>query len=117
MDNLGIEIGATAAGVTVMKLTGPLTLKNLFEFQESARSTGQAPMVIDLGGVPYMDSAGLGAVLGIMASCERTGRGFAIAGICERVRTLFQITHVDMLIPAFETVAIASAQFVKAANA
>ena len=108
---LTIEIEKTSSGVTVIRLRGPLTMKDLFEFQESARSETGAPVVIDLTEVPYIDSAGLGAILGVMASCERNGRRFGITGACDRVRTLFHITHVDTLIPSFQNVAIAAAQF------
>jgi hypothetical protein len=53
--------------------------------------------------VPYMDSAGLGAMLGVLASCQWQDRGFAVSGLSERIRTLFQVTHVDGLIPVFST--------------
>lgn len=106
-----IEVEKTPSGVTVIRLRGPLTMKDLFEFQESARPEAAGSVVIDLTEVPYIDSAGLGAMLGVMASCERNGRRFGIIGACDRVRTLFHITHVDTLIPSFDNVAAAAAQF------
>jgi anti-sigma B factor antagonist len=104
MDQLSIEVATAASGVQILRLTGPLTLNTLFEFQDLARSGPGQSIIVDLSGVPYMDSAGLGAMLGVLASCQRQDRGFAVTGLSERIRTLFQVTHVDGLIPVFSTV-------------
>lgn len=86
-----------------MKLIGPLTLSTLFEFQTTSRKETVRPIIIDVASVPYMDSAGLGSVISLFASCQRTNRGFGITGISERIRTLFEVTHVDGLLPCFPT--------------
>src|SRR5262249_49586642 len=51
---------------------------NVFEFQNTARSETSRPIIVDLTDVPYMDSVGLGSILGVFASCQRTSRGFAL---------------------------------------
>ncbi|HML16806.1 MAG TPA: STAS domain-containing protein [Bryobacteraceae bacterium] len=86
-----------------MKLNGPLTLSTLFEFQTTSRKETVKPIILDVANVPYMDSAGLGSVISLFASCQRTNRGFGITGISERIRTLFEVTHVDGLLPCFPT--------------
>ena len=111
MYELTIEIDKIPSGVTVIRLRGPFTMKDIFEFQDSARSETAGPILIDLAEVPYVDSAGLGAMLGVMASCDRSGRSFGISGACDRVKTLFQVTRVDALIPSFESVTAADAWF------
>lgn len=92
-----------------MKLTGPLTIQTLFEFQDVARQQTEKPVIIDVTGVPYMDSAGLGSVVSVFTSCQRTGRGFAVIGLSDRIRTLFKITHVDGLLPVFASLELAEA--------
>jgi len=92
-----------------MKLTGPLTIQTLFEFQDVARQEIEKPVIIDLAGVPYMDSAGLGSVVSVFTSCQRNGRGFAVTGLSDRIRTLFQVTHVDGLLPVFASLELAEA--------
>ena len=86
-----------------MKLTGPLTLRTLFDFQEAARHEASRAIIIDLAGVPYMDSAGLGSMISVYAACQRTKRGFAIINLPDRIRTLFEMTRVDGLLPCFAT--------------
>jgi len=94
--------------VQLIKLSGPLTLRTLFEFQEAARHHA-GPLVVDAAGVPYMDSAGLGALIGIFASCQRTGQKFGISSVPERVQVLFEMTGVAGMLPCFATVEDAEA--------
>jgi anti-sigma B factor antagonist len=85
-------------GYERMKLEGPLTLATLFELQESLRKNPAPKMIIDLSGVPYIDSAGLGALLSFHASCKRSGREYALAGMAARVYTMFAASKVDKLV-------------------
>ena len=117
MKELKIESETRASGVKTFRLTGPLTLGAVFEFQDLARADADLAVIIDLSGVPYMDSAGLGAVLGIMASCQRKHRGFGITGATERIQTLFTVAGVNGLIPAFDSVELAERQLSSAASA
>jgi stage II sporulation protein AA (anti-sigma F factor antagonist) len=82
-------------------------LKVLFDFQDLIRRDQSDKLILDLSGVSYMDSAALGAILGAYASCERTGRGFAVAGVSPRVLTMFEVAGVDKLVPRFENVEVA----------
>jgi anti-sigma B factor antagonist len=103
-EDLRIDIINRPSGVQVIRLSGPLTLRTLFEFQELARRHAEHPLVVDAAGVPYMDSAGLGALIGIFASCQRTGQKFAISGVPERVKVLFEMTGVSGLLPCFVSI-------------
>jgi anti-anti-sigma factor len=103
-EDLKIELTTTPKGVRVMKLTGPLTLKTLFDFQTVARTETTHPVVVDVAGVPYMDSAGLGSVISVFASCQRTQRGFGMVGVSDRIKTLFEVTHCDGLLPCFDSI-------------
>jgi anti-sigma B factor antagonist len=114
---LTIESETGASGVKIFRLIGPLTLSSMFEFQALAREDHNAAVVVDLSGVPYMDSAGLGAILGIMASCQRKNRGFGITGATERIQTLFTVAGVTGLIPIFDSVELAERQLSSTASA
>ena len=95
----------------VLALEGPLTLNTLFEFQDLVRTIHSPRLIIDLAGVPYMDSAGLGSVLGAFASCERHGRQFAVANVCPRIVTLLRVAHVDTILPRYDSVEAAQAKW------
>jgi len=92
-------------------LTGPLTLTNLFELQTELRSTPPAPFtIIDLAGVPYMDSAGMGLLMNQYVRCQTRGAKLVVSGANSRVMDLFKITKVDMILPLAATIEEAQAQ-------
>jgi anti-anti-sigma factor len=87
-----------------MKLTGPLTLQNIFEFQNELATNKPPMMIFDLNDVPYMDSAGIGVLINYYVSAERNGRKMALAGVNERVDALLVLTKVQKLLRSFKTV-------------
>ncbi len=109
MDPLEIRAADGPNGLRALYLAGPVTLNTLFEFQDRLRKEQGTGLILALADVPYMDSAGLGAILGAYASCQRHGRGFALANVSQRVLTLLQIAKVDTLVPQFESVDAAMA--------
>jgi len=95
--------------VRVLKLTGPFTLRDVFEFQGTVRA-GVAPItLIDLTEVPYMDSASLGSLLGFHVSCERDGRKYTLVGASDRLQTLFRVSGVQGLLHCRATLTDAAA--------
>jgi anti-sigma B factor antagonist len=88
-----------------------LTLRTLFEFQDLVRGLECTHLIIDLSRSPYMDSAGLGSVLGAYTSCQRTGKGFALADVSPRIVTLLQLARVDSIVPRYSSVEDAERQF------
>ncbi len=65
--------------------------------------------MIDAERIPYMDSAGLGAMIGVFASCHRTGQKFAISNVPDRVQVLFEMTGVKGMLPCFDSIEAAEA--------
>ena len=111
-EDLQIEIVTRPSGVELIRLSGPLTVRTLFEFQEAARMHSEHPLIVDAEQVPYMDSAGLGAIIGIFASCQRTGQKFAISSVPERVLVLFEMTGVKDMLPCFSSIDEAEASVI-----
>lgn len=89
----------------------------MFAFQSLFREPDLKGCIVDLTEVPYMDSAGLGVLLGHFAHAERNGVKFAIVGVSPRIRTIFEITHTDQVLPIYPAAQDAMATFAKAANA
>jgi len=110
MSEFQIQRTEGANGACILRPVGPLTLQSVFQFQSAARAESERPIVVDLTEVPYMDSVGLGSILGVFASCQRTRRGFAVAGVAARVRTLFEVAKADRIIVVCDTAEAAEAQ-------
>jgi len=96
-------------GTAILELTGPLTLGNLFTFQEELKTATPGVLIMDLSKSPYMDSAGLGSLLRFHVSAEKRGGKLLLSGVDERVRALFETTKVDSLLKIFPSVEAAEA--------
>jgi anti-sigma B factor antagonist len=100
-----------SAGTCIFCLTGPLTLRNLFEFQAELRgNTPPALTVIDLAGVPYMDSAGMGLIMNHYVRCQTKGAKLIVTAANNRVMDLFRVTKVDTVLPLATTIEEAEAR-------
>ncbi|HWE84252.1 MAG TPA: STAS domain-containing protein [Terracidiphilus sp.] len=95
----------SSAGTRVVSMTGPITLPNVFAFQDALRA-GEPPRVciLDLSHVPYMDSAGMGAVINYFTHCRRNNIRMVVAGVSSRVGELFKMTGVDSVIPMTDSI-------------
>ncbi|MGA2831459.1 MAG: STAS domain-containing protein [Terracidiphilus sp.] len=100
-----------APDTVIFRFAGPLTLRNLFRLQERLREV-ELPRVtiLDFSGVPYMDSAGMGAVINHYVHCQNGGARLVAAGVNSRVMELFKLTKVDTVIPLAGTVEEAEAK-------
>lgn len=95
---LQIERVDDAGGASVIfRLHGPLLLGNFFSFQSLVRSDQSKLLVVDMSDVPYIDSAGIGCLVGAHVSREHSGRKLVIAGVTERLLNMLKATKVDQL--------------------
>ena len=100
-----------SADTHVFALSGPLTLRNMFEFQSELRNSPLPKLTIfDLAEVPYMDSAGMGLVMNHYTHCQSRGVKFVVAAANGRVMDLFKVTKVDMVLPLAASVEEAQAK-------
>lgn len=114
MQNEKLRITASPADpqtATVLKISGPMLLGNLFDFQAAVRAESAPLVVLDLTEVPFMDSAALGSVVNAHISYVNHRRRLMLAGVSDRVATLLKVTNVDRVFAIYPTVseALASA--------
>lgn len=99
---LQIEDSGPHEGCRVLCLKGPLIISNLFQFQSTVRANTTSFLILDLTEVPYVDSAGVGALVGAYVTHDK-GRRLALAGVTERVRNTMRVTHVEQFFQFYET--------------
>jgi anti-anti-sigma factor len=105
VETLTIElIPGTPEGVRIIRLAGPFTLTSIWEFQSLIRDGTERITIVDFNGVPYMDSAALGSVMGLHASCQRLQRKYGLAGVNARLQTLFTVAGVNGILATYPTV-------------
>jgi anti-sigma B factor antagonist len=102
---------STVPDTHIFALNGPLTLRNMFEFQSELRSSPPPRLTIfDFAGVPYMDSAGMGLVMNHYVHCQASGARLVVAAANGRVMDLFKVTKVDTVLPLATSVEEAEAK-------
>lgn len=107
---LEIEKIENVPGTTVLRLHGPLLLGNFFPLQTMVRSDDAGLLVLDVSDVPYLDSAGIGCLVGAHVSRDSSGRKLVLVGANDRLLASLKVTKVDQLFTIVPTVEQALAQ-------
>ena len=94
-DPLTIQDLSTSDHKRVLKLTGPLTITNLFDFHKLVRTDSSPRLILDLTNVPFVDSAGVGALVGAYAHHQKAGQSVTLVGVNDRVRGLLKVMQAD----------------------
>lgn len=68
-------------------------------------------LVLDLSGITYMDSSGIGQLVSAFKKCSIEDRHFAIAGLTANVSQLLSITKLDHVFKICENVEQAKTDF------
>jgi anti-sigma B factor antagonist len=96
----------TDRNVAIFTLEGEIdlhyapVLRALFQAKAKARTPA---LVLDLTGVPYIDSTGLAAIIEYFRdACSYAGI-LCLAGLNEQLKSIFEIVRLDKAIPMFET--------------
>lgn len=87
-------------GEAVLHLRGELVLSDRDSFDGVAKEAlkpGVAALVVDLSGLEYMDSAGLGMLLTLREQSENLGVNVALRGAGGEVRELLELARFDTL--------------------
>jgi anti-sigma B factor antagonist len=103
------DVTGAPAGQRVLRLSGPILLSNFFQFQAMVRASTAPTLILDLTQVPYIDSAGIGALVGAYVNHQKDGRRLALVGVTQRVRDTMKVAHVEQFFPFYDTVTAAQA--------
>ncbi|MCW4386098.1 STAS domain-containing protein [Salinibacterium sp. SYSU T00001] len=71
-------------------------------------ASGSPRIVVDLSEVTFMDSSGLGALIGSLKSARQAGGDMRIAAAGEQVRAVLKLTNLDRILAPHDTVEDAS---------
>lgn len=92
-------------GQRILCFQGPIVLGTLFQFQSAIRAKDARALILDFTSVPYIDSAGVGALVGAYVTHNKDGRSLALVGVSARIHAALEVTHVDQFFRFFDTVA------------
>lgn len=69
---------------------------------------GSSRIIVDLSGVGFIDSSGLGALIGSLKSARQAGGDVRISGPGEQVRAVLRLTNLDRILAPYDTIEEAS---------
>ena len=96
-----------AGGATVIEANGRLDMvaaPQLKALVQSAVGAAKTPVVVELSGVQFMDSTGLGALISGLRATRQVGSDLRIAGATSQVLAVLQMTRIDRVIPPYANV-------------
>jgi anti-sigma B factor antagonist len=92
-------------GVAVVDLSGRITLGDgtgdIRETMKKLIQSGQKKILLNLGDVTYMDSAGLGELVGAYASVANAGGVIKLVNAQKKVSDLLSVTKLYTVFQAF----------------
>ncbi len=89
----------------VCRPVGELDAYNVAQFREALTGLATSKrLLIDLSEVPFMDSAGLGALIGGIRKVREAGGDVAVACSRPTLTRLLHTTGFDRIVPVTETV-------------
>ena len=98
------DFEGSVPGQRVLRLQGPVVLGTLFQFQAAIRAKSVPTLIIDFTNVPYIDSAGIGALVGAYVSHNKEGHKLALVGVNDRLITALKVTRVEQFFQIYNSV-------------
>ena len=104
--------------ITIVKVSGDITLNKggdvlLKDKIQSLLQQGRKKLLVDLGNVSYVDSAGLGQLVQVHATCSNHGGALKILNLTKRLKDLLVVTKLLTVFDTYENEAEALASFDK----
>ncbi|WP_431835960.1 STAS domain-containing protein [Cellulomonas sp. Y8] len=94
-------------GAAVLRVQGRLTMAAAGELKAAVDrevAEGRTLVVVDLAETAFLDSSGLGALVGGLRTARAAGGDLRIAGVGQQVRTVLELTTMDRVLRPYATV-------------
>lgn len=94
-------------GVVVLALEGRLNMVSTGRFREVIHEVvegGGTRLAVDLSGVEFVDSSGLGALVSGLKTTRQAGGDLRIVGANDQVRLVLGLTNLERVLTPFATV-------------
>lgn len=108
-----ISLDTPSDGVAVLHLEGRLDLVSAATVKSEilrAVEQGRARVVIDLKGVSFVDSSGLGALIGGLRAARTAGGDLRIANPGPQARMILELTTLDRVLAPHDNIEAAIAR-------
>lgn len=106
----------TSGDVTVVTITGDITLNKggdvlLKDKIQSLLQQGRKKLLLDLGNVSYVDSAGLGQLVQVYATTKHHGGSLKIVNLTKRLKDLLVVSKLLTVFDSYDSESEALSSF------
>lgn len=95
--------GSTDA-LAIFQLKGKLSLETVNEFIQKLRPEPAQHLILDMSGVTFLDSAGVGALVSLFVNRRNHGKTFALAALAPQSSAVVTVAGLQNLLPIYKTV-------------
>jgi len=104
------KLPSSNENLTVYAASGKLSLETVNQFLPGLRAETAQRLVLDMSGVSFLDSAGVGALVSLFVSRRNHGKEFALAALQPQAVAVVTVAGLQNLLPIHKTVAEAGAK-------
>lgn len=92
-------------GIDVVEVSGRIAASESMDLtrrlEQHLAGGAVRPLILDLSGVEYMSSAGLGMVVWLGKRMRESKQPYALAGLRDRVAQVFKLSGLDRILPVY----------------
>ncbi len=104
MLEINVEANEDDPGYHILRLVGEVDAYTVGDFREALAGIEDVHwLIVDLAEVPFMDSAGLGALIGGIRRVREADGDVAVISIKEGLNRLLHTTGFDRIVPVTES--------------
>ena len=104
------KLPSSNEALTVYTANGKLSLETVNQFLPGLRAETAQRVVLDMSGVTFLDSAGVGALVSLFVSRRNQGKEFGLAALPPQASAVVTVAGLQNLLPIYKSVADASAK-------
>lgn len=102
--------GSSKESVAIYKAVGKISLETVNEFIQQLRPEPTQHLVLDMNGVSFLDSAGVGALVSLFVNRRHQGKTFALAALGPQAMAVVTVAGLQKLLPIHKTLEEAERQ-------
>ena len=104
---MSLTIDSASGGITIVRPSGRLDLLTAAQLRQDLSKIvgdGQSRLVIDLEAVTFIDSSGLGALIGGLKAARQAGGDLRIVRPNQQTRVLLQLTTLERVLKPYSSI-------------
>ena len=102
---MDVNVRDLNGGIAVIQLVGRLNMASAVHLREAVTSivdSGRTRVAIDMSGVDFLDSSGLGAIISALKTTRQAGGDLRIAAPTGQAKLVLQLTNLDRILTAYD---------------